>query len=196
MNKELAKTLTIALVGYLDENRPEGTMDCSSGECISLEKAFAEENFDSVETLIDKKLSGLTEFENTIGSMIKEAVEKEVGDNAAIWAIGRGWADKLRTLAKKECLNDTMLAKKHLEGYILGKEDAMRDMNDFLKSHFNSEEAKGYNPPAINVPTWTPPCFNGGPCTNPFKDCINCPRTNMVISLNTASGTSTSKAEG
>lgn len=25
--------------------------------------------------------------------------------------------------------------------------------------------------------TWSyPPCFNGGPCTNPHHDCINCPR--------------------
>lgn len=25
--------------------------------------------------------------------------------------------------------------------------------------------------------SWSyPPCFNGGPCTNPHHDCINCPR--------------------
>lgn len=23
---------------------------------------------------------------------------------------------------------------------------------------------------------YEPPCFNNGPCTNPFHDCINCPR--------------------
>ena len=28
----------------------------------------------------------------------------------------------------------------------------------------------------MNVPPWHPTCFEGGPCTNPFHDCINCPR--------------------
>ena len=63
MTKELAKTLTTALVQFIDRERPEGTMDCSNGECVSLEKAFTEENFDRVETLIKKKLSSLTEIQ-------------------------------------------------------------------------------------------------------------------------------------
>ncbi len=218
MNIRLARTLTIALVSYLDENRPEGTMDCSSGECVSLEKAFTEENFDSVETLINKKLSGLTEFETHLKWLIEnggsgiehvEVVAKKLlalakkqllsyvdESNPAIEAI----ADLERTF---ECNPDKLplwlkneLSKRNLEGYIKGREDALREMSDFLKSHSNGEEAKVYNPPAINVTTWTPPCYNGGPCTNPQKDCINCPRSNVVISPNTASGTSTLKAEG
>lgn len=88
------------------------------------------------------------------------------------------------------------LAKKHLDGYTMGREDTMREMSDFLKSRFNSEKVKGPNPPAINIPTWNTPCYIGGPCTNPLKDCINCPRANMAISPNTASGTSTLKAKG
>ena len=28
----------------------------------------------------------------------------------------------------------------------------------------------------MNVPSWHPTCYEGGPCTNPFHDCINCPR--------------------
>lgn len=40
-----------------------------------------------------------------------------------------------------------------------------------------------------------PLCLNGGECTNPFRDCINCPRQS-TISINTTTGTSTSKEEG
>lgn len=77
----------------------------------------------------------------------------------------------------------------YIQGYTNGYKDAEKRYNESVAYHFP-------NPPAINIPTWTPPCYNGGPCTNPFKDCINCPRANVVISPNTASGTSTSKAEG
>ena len=27
-----------------------------------------------------------------------------------------------------------------------------------------------------NTPYAIPPCYSGGPCTNPHYDCINCPR--------------------
>ena len=80
MNKELAKVLTTALVQFIDRERPEGTMDCSNGECVSLEKAFTEENFDSVETLIKKKLSRLTEFQNAVRVMITEALTTHIKD--------------------------------------------------------------------------------------------------------------------
>lgn len=96
MTKELAKTLTLALVNYLDDNRPEGTMDCSSGECVSLEKAFTEENFDSVETLIKKKLSRLTEFEEELA----EAYEWANGTSREDFV--KEFAPKLLALAKKE----------------------------------------------------------------------------------------------
>jgi hypothetical protein len=26
------------------------------------------------------------------------------------------------------------------------------------------------------IPEWKPSCYEGGPCTNPFHDCVNCPR--------------------
>ena len=63
MNKELAKTLTTALVQFIDKERPEGTMCCSNAECESIEKMFEGECFDIIETFIQKKLSRLTEFE-------------------------------------------------------------------------------------------------------------------------------------
>ena len=43
--------------------------------------------------------------------------------------------------------------------------------------------------------TWFPPCYHGGPCTNPMHDCINCPRQS-TSGINTTTGTSTAKLEG
>jgi len=192
MNIELARTLTVALVSYLDENRPEGTMDCSSAECVSLEKAFTEENFDSVETLIKKKLSRLTEFEQEFSDIVEYC--KEHGEKVA-FDYAKRHAKTLLALAKKELLKADELAKKHLDGYCLGREDTLRDLKDFIESQLNPKKVNEFNTPTINIPIWEPPCYHGGPCTNPQKDCINCPRANVVISPTTASGTSTLKAE-
>lgn len=177
MNHELAKTLTLALVNYIDENRPEGTMDCSSGECVSLEKAFTEDSFDSVETLINKKLTQLTEFEEKLVSFALQCNgEFNVArDEAAKWSkellslaknelsrreevitLGKlapydkgfqdGKAEAMADLERTfECNPDKLplwlqgkLGKKHLEGYIMGREETMREMRDFLESHFNT----------------------------------------------------------
>lgn len=37
--------------------------------------------------------------------------------------------------------------------------------------------------------TYNPPCYCGGPCTNPMHDCINCPRQ-LTGRINTTTGTS------
>lgn len=63
MNHELAKTLTTALVQFIDRERTDGTMCCSNIECGALEEAFKSDNLDDVEAFIQKKLSRLTEFE-------------------------------------------------------------------------------------------------------------------------------------
>ena len=99
MNHELAKTLTTALVQFIDNERPEGTMDCSNGECVSLEKAFTEENFESVETLIKKKLLRLTEFEQEVSDIVEYC--KEHGENVA-FDYAKRHAKTLLDIAKKE----------------------------------------------------------------------------------------------
>lgn len=43
--------------------------------------------------------------------------------------------------------------------------------------------------------TYNPPCYCGGPCTNPMHDCINCPRQ-LSGRINTTTGTTTAKPEG
>lgn len=136
MDKELAKTLTTALVQFIDKERPEGTMDCSSGECVSLEKAFTEENFDSVETLINKKLSRLTEFEQALSNYLKNDFEYF---HTKKWDEQK-WNDVIRTqskelldLAKKELARqDEVITLDKLppydKGFQDGKAEALKDL--------------------------------------------------------------------
>ena len=37
--------------------------------------------------------------------------------------------------------------------------------------------------------TYQPPCFNGGVCTNPHHDCINCPHQGTTLCQDTTSNT-------
>lgn len=216
MTKELARTLTVALVSYLDENRPEGTMDCSSGECVSLEKSFVEENFDSVETLINKKLSRLTEFEQEVSDIVEYC--KEHGENVAF------------DYAKRHAKTLLEFAKKQLLSYADESNPAIEAMADLERTYFNSPDklpkwlkddiarrelnahTKGYNKgyevatklysapsfiPYLPLYQSRPLCWEpGGTCTNPQMDCINCPRKATGGWFYTTSGTSKSKEEG
>ena len=130
MNKELAKTLTIALVNYIDENRPEGTMDCSSGECERLEKAFEVNNLDFVEGFMEKKLSRLTEFEQEVSDMVEYC--KEHGKNVA-FDYAKRHAQTLLDLAKKELARrDEVITLDSLppydKGFQDGKAEALKDL--------------------------------------------------------------------
>lgn len=106
MNKELAKTLTTALVQFIDRERPEGTMCCSSAECERIEKAFEGGSFDVVEKTIQQKLSGLTEFEDSLCQVLVEALSGEM--RSMSWAVAisdneiKKLAPKILALAKKE----------------------------------------------------------------------------------------------
>lgn len=80
MTKDLAKTITTALVQFIDRERPEGTMCCSNAECESIEQMFEGGCYDVVESLIKKKLSRLTEFQNAVRVMITEALTTHIKD--------------------------------------------------------------------------------------------------------------------
>lgn len=139
MNKELAKTLTLALVNYIDKNRPEGTMDCSSGECVSLEKAFTEENFDSVETLINKKLSRLTEFEEKLVSFALQCN----GEFDAARKEAAKWSKELLDLAKKELAKrDEVITFNNLGPYDKGFQDGKAETMANLKRTFECNPDK------------------------------------------------------
>lgn len=198
MNKELAKTLTIALVNYIDENRPEGTLDCSSGECVSLEKAFTEENFNSVETLVNKKLRiPLTPFQQHLSVVLREAhfiVVSEDELNDALIDIIRAHTNDLLAFAKKELFkewNENMKDEYNRgkkDGLTIGYSEAMKEYNESVAYHF----------PIMPTPPSGWGC-DGTHCTNPHHDCINCPvkysSGGTITTPNSASGTSTLKAE-
>lgn len=69
--------------------------------------------------------------------------------------------------------------EEHTKGFTKGYDKGYKD----------AQESTTYSFP-ISTPSYTPPCFNGGICTNPFRDCINCPNhlTGGLTTLNTSSG--------
>jgi hypothetical protein len=74
-------------------------------------------------------------------------------------------------LAKREICNG---CAEKLNYYMKGKEDARKEYEKSYTFHY---------------PTYDPPCPHGGMCTNPFKDCVNCPRLQMPIpNIATTSG--------
>ena len=80
-------------------------------------------------------------------------------------------AAELLAIAKKEICKGCTVG---LDQYCKGREDARKEAEKSYTFHY---------------PTYEPPCHHGGICTNPFKDCINCPRTGGDIGISTTSGT-------
>lgn len=176
MNHELAKTLTTALVQFIDRERPEGTMCCSNIECGALEEAFKSDNLDDVEAFIQKKLSSLTEFEQFMDGVVDDTIretysedgfkdickdalalaKKELARRDEVITLGNlppydkgfqdGKAEAMTELERNfKCDPDKLpgwlkdeLTKRNLEGYIKGRNDALREMSDYMESHFNT----------------------------------------------------------
>lgn len=219
MNHELAKTLTTALVQFIDRERPEGTMCCSNTECANLENSFNAENFIYVEAFVKRRLPNLTKFEDRLVAFALQCNgEFDVAKEEAA-----KWSKELLDLAKKELLSypdesnpaieamadlertyfcnpDKLpkwlkddIAKKelnaHTKGYNKGYNDAEKQYNESVAYHF----------PIMPTPPSGWGC-DGTHCTNPHGDCINCPKPftsgGTITTPNTASGTSTLKAEG
>ena len=217
MTKELAKTLTTALVQFIDRERPEGTMDCSSYECEKIEKAFEGGTYDVVENLIQRKLTGLaTEFEQELAWIICEWGNSE---ETKISNFVKKYAPKLLALAKKELARrDEVITLNNLPPYDKGFQDGKaKAMADLERTYFSNSDklpkwlkddiarkeldahTKGYNkgykdaekrynesvayhyqesvPPGVAYKS--PQCY-----------------TDVMITPNTNSGTSTLKAEG
>lgn len=61
-----------------------------------------------------------------------------------------------------------------IDSYIKGREDARKEAERSYTFHYD---------------TYQPPCFHGGVCTNPMRDCINCPMHSSGTTTNTTSGT-------
>lgn len=149
MNNELAKTLTTALVQFIDKERPEGTMCCSSYECEKIEKAFEEGTYDVVEKLIKMKLMDMTEFEQEVSDIVEYC--KKHGENVA-FDYAKRHAKSLLALAKKELLsyadesNPAIEAMADLERTYFCNPDKLPKWlkDDIAKKELNAH-TKGYN---------------------------------------------------
>jgi len=107
----------------------------------------------------------LTEFEKAVEAIYESCGVKELQL--------RKKASELLVIAQKEIeksqwikdIREWCYNKGHLEGYAKGQEDAEKRHNEATSFHYNL------------YPLVFPSCYGGGPCTNPHRDCINCPRT-------------------
>lgn len=178
MNKELSKTLTTALVQFIDRERQKGTMCCSNYECEKLEKAFEGGYYDVVEKLIKRKLLDMTEFEQEVSDIVEYC--KEHGENVA-FDYAKRHAKTLLALAKKELLSyadesnpaieaiadlertfecnpeklplwlKKALADKYQEGYWKGRKEALEEYNKSVAYHYSEPLPAGvaYKSPKI-----------------------------------------------
>lgn len=134
MNHELAKTLTTALVQFIDRERPEGTMCCSSYECEKIEKAFEGGTYDVVEKLIKKKLSRLTEFQNAVRVMITEALTTHIKDGNGREMSSTVFIDDDTAILLSAGLLE--LAKEQLLSYADESNPAIEAMADLERTYF------------------------------------------------------------
>lgn len=217
MNHELAKTLTTALVQFIDKQRPEGTMCCSNTDCERLETSFEVLNLAFIEKFIKSKLlDSQTEFEQEVSDIVEYC--KEHGKNVA-FDYAKRHANTLLPLARRELLsyadesNPAIEAMADLERTFECNPDKLpgwlKDRIDGIKLEaFTRGYNKGYEvaeklhkAPSF-IPNQTsalyqsrPFCYEpGGTCTNPQMDCINCPRKTTGGTYTTSSGTVTATA--
>lgn len=133
MNHELAKTLTTALVQFIDRERTECTMCCSNEEWESLEYHIRNNHFDDVEAFLQNKLAGLTEFEQALSNYLKNDFEYF---HTQKWDEQK-WDDVIRTQSKELLA----LAKKQLLSYADESNPAIEAMAD-LERNFKCDPAK------------------------------------------------------
>ena len=172
MTQELAKTLTTALVQFIDRERPEGTMDCSNVECTNLENAFNTDNYSYIAAFIRRKLLRTSEFEYALrdkiygwvkcGKLPSEMPEEFMRDAKELVELAKNeFGMPEGTIAYQKGVEEgrrqvsDVLAKKHLDGYCMGREDTLREMKDFIESHFNCENAKKGTPIVYNTQSGT-----------------------------------------
>lgn len=117
--------------------------------------------------IVREKKPALTEFEEMLYSIFDAYNGLEIDVRAAVDVN----AKTLLELAKKEICKGCTVS---IDSYIRGRDDERKEAEKSYTFHY---------------PTYEPPCFHGGACINPLKDCINCPRTGGDIGISTTSGT-------
>ena len=127
------------------------------------------------------KETELTEFELHLLDWMSSDCNGKIPMNDMKRAV-RLRAKELLELAKNEiCKGCTV----NIEGYSKGRADAGEG---YMKGYMDGYKAAEENSPRSL--SYNLPCPHGGMCTNPFKDCVNCPRVQMPIpNIATTSGT-------
>lgn len=121
----------------------------------------------------------LTGFEQGIRDMIVNALTTThtVSDGQVTSSVAMDYntthllAAGILELAKKEICKGCTVS---IDSYIKGRDDEREAQDKSKTSHYD---------------TYQPPCFHGGVCTNPMRDCINCPMHSSGTTTNTTSGT-------
>ena len=136
----------------------------------------------------------LSEFEKAVGELLNDNSDALYSDKA-IKEYAKGLLDLARKELEPEVLERLEEAYKNQDEVVYenGKRDGEKEGYEKAMKEFKELPALTWPPQPIQ--TYFPPCYHGGPCTNPQHDCINCPRQSS-IGINTATGTSTSKLEG
>ena len=143
MNKNLARTLTTAIVKYIDSERPGGTMCCSNVECERLEKALEEDEYKYVEAFIQKKLSRLTEFEKRLFEIRHIAKRDMYSDQE--WQTLRNESAELLSLAREELFaNDTVLKEYAEKARKKGEAEALKKFEAQCKFSSDIEHGLAY----------------------------------------------------
>lgn len=132
----------------------------------------------------------LTEFEKLFSELIADV-------HGAIVPLNtdevKESCQKLMELAKAELGSEESKALRYAieKSYKIGLRDGKIDGYEKAMKEFKELPALTWPPKPI--PTHTLSCpYNTGGCTNPMRDCINCP----TFSINTTTGTSTAKVKG
>ena len=161
MNKELAKTLTTALVQFIDREIPEGSMCCSDTECAGIEKMFEGDKFDIIEAFIQKKLSRLTEFElrlldwlssDTSGEIPMERMKEIVKNRAAeLLALAREQFIKDGYIIEKKAFHDAVEkvspeVMKEVSDNVDNMKEELTELDQCLLDYANQRDECEYDP--------------------------------------------------
>lgn len=206
MNHELAKTLTTALVQFIDREQPKDKMGVSSIEAEEIERCFTEDKFERIEDWCAyRMLPELTEFEKCMLDFAKARDEYEFDStkvvelNDKVIELTKSYSKKLLALAKEQLLsyadesNPAIEAMADLERtYFCNPDKLPKWLKDDIARKELNAHTKGYNmgykdaekqyneSVAYHFPIMpTPPSgwgCDGIHCTNPHGDCINCPQ--------------------
>ena len=117
--------------------------------------------------VVREKKPKLTEFEEMLYAIFDAYNGLQIDVGAAVVTN----AKTLLELAKKEICKGCTVS---IDSYIKGRDDAKKEYE---------------KPYTYYYPIFHQPCHHGGICTNPMRDCINCPMQSNDTTTNTTSGT-------